>query len=230
VNIRSIIDRARAMANQFVAQGHDSVRLPVSEYRDWLRVNQKGDSDEAAKEYRVHLKVHYYLIRFLRDMGVEVLPVPVRAEAFAAWCLAHGKALTNQHEISHAVGDYIHDPLNPVTQCRHAGWDIAPGSGENPPLATLTIFGENSEQPEVMSVVLHKADGQVLTSLELLAADHTPQQAWEKAEAFLDKHAPARVFHDQTIRYPQYCPDCNALQVNVASEKDVEAAGRGQRG
>jgi hypothetical protein len=224
VNIRSIIDRAKAMAHQFVAQGHDTVRLPVMDYQDWLKVYQQSESGESLNEYRVQTKVHYYLIRYLADMGVEVTPVPVRAEAFAAWCLDTAHAPANPHETSHALGDYIHHPQTPTTQCRHQGWDIAPGSGDNPPLATLTIFGETSEQPEVMSVVLHRADGQVLTSLELLAAEHTPQEAWAKAEAFLDKYSPAKVFHDQTIRYPNYCGDCNALLVNVASEKDVEAA------
>lgn len=225
MNLRSIVDRAQAMANQFVAQGRDSVRLPVFDYQDWLRVYQKEEGGESLHEHRVSTKVHFYLIHFLRDMGVEVNPVPVRFSAYEAWCQASGHHPANQHDIAHAVGDYIHDALTPVTQCRHEGWDVAPGSGEANPLATLTIFGENSEQPEVMSVVLHRADGQVLATLELLAAEMPPQQAWEKAEAFLDKYAPARVFHDQTVRYPSYCADCNALLVNVASAQDIQAAG-----
>lgn len=224
MNIRSVIDRARAMANQFVGQGRDQVRLPVFDYQDWLRIYQKEETGESLHEHRVSSKVHYYLIHFLRDMGVEVLPVPVRWAEYEAWGKATGHNPANQHDIAHAVGDYIHDALTPVTQCRHQGWDVALGSGGTKPLATLTIFGENSEQPEVMSVVLHRADGQVLASLELLAAEMPPQEAWEKAQEFLDKHAPARVFHDQTVRYPHYCPDCNALLVNVASAQDIQAA------
>ncbi len=226
MNIRSVIDRARAMARQFVAAGKDSVRLPAFEYADWRVIHNRADDQEAQREFRVLSKVHYYLTRFLLDMGVEVLPVPVRAEAFLDWAKAGGHSIADQHALGHALGDYVNDPAAPVTQCRHRGWDVAPGSAGEPVLATITIFGETSEQPEVMSAVLHKADGQVLDTIEVLAADHAPQAAWEMVEEFLDRHRPERVFHDQVIRYPQYCPDCNGLQVNVASAADIAAAAK----
>jgi hypothetical protein len=162
-------------------------------------------------------------------MGVEVVPVPVRATDFSAWAKATNHVLTCQHELGHALGEYVNDTATPVTQCRQQGWDIATGSGEDPALTTITIFGESSEQPEVMSVVLHQADGQVLNTIEVLAADQTPQRAWELVERFLDHHRPTRVFHDQTIRYPNYCSDCNGLLVNVASAADIAVSGGAPR-
>lgn len=224
MNVRSIIDQARAMARQFVSAGREGVRLPAFEFADWRTIHDRPEDGPSLHEFRVLTKVHFYLTRFLRDMGVEVAPVPVRAVEFMAWAKATGHALSDQHELGHALGDYVNDAATPVTQCRHQGWDIAPGSGGEPTLATITIFGENSEQPEVMSAVLHRADGQVLDTIEVLAADHGPEQAWGMVEAFLDRHRPARVFHDQTIRYPNYCADCNGLLVNVASAADIAAA------
>jgi hypothetical protein len=225
VNVRSVIDQARAMARQFVSAGRESVRLPAFDFADWRAIHNRPEDGSSLHEFRVLTKVHFYLTHFLRDMGVEVIPVPVRAAEFIAWAQATGHALSDQHELGHALGDYVNDTLSPITQCRHQGWDIAPGSDTEPALATITIFGETSEQPEVMSAVLHRADGQVLDTIEILAADHPPERAWELVEAFLDRHRPARVFHDQTIRYPSYCADCNGLLVNVASAADIAASG-----
>jgi hypothetical protein len=226
VNISAIIDQARAMAQQFVAKGHDQVRLPVFDYEDWRQIYRRPAQGSSLTEYRQQSKSSFYLMHFLREMGVEVLPVPVKASQFLPWAEGTSHDLADGHELAHAVGEYVNDQATPVTNCQHS--DLISGLllGQGPALATVTIFGENNEQPEVMSVVIHRPDGQVLESLQLLAADHSPQEAWDLAVAFLDRFRPGRVFQDHTVRYPQYCTDCNALLLNVASAADVEAAAK----
>ncbi len=226
MNIRAIIDQARGLAQQFVAKGHDQVRLPVFDYQDWQAIYRRPAEGASLSEFRRQTKVNWYLMHFLRDMGVEVAPVPVRAGQFLPWAEKTSHDLSDGHELAHAVGEYVNDPASLATACRHS--DLAAGllPGQGPALATITIFGETGEQPEVMSVVIHRPDGQVLASLQLLADEYSPDQAWEKAVEFLDRFHPGRVFHDQTIRYPDFCPDCNDLLVNVASSADIEAAAR----
>lgn len=226
MNLSSLIEQARAMAKQFVAKGHAEVRLPVFDYEDWRQIYRRPAQGSSLSEFRQQTKTSFYLMHFLREMGVEVLPVPVRASQFLPWAQKTSHDLADGHDLAHAVGEYVNDPVTPTTGCRHS--DMLSGllPGQGPALATITVFGENNEQPEVMSVVIHRPDGQVLTSLEILAVDHTPQEAWDQAVAFLDRFRPGRVFHDHTIRYPEYCADCNALLVNVASAADIEAASR----
>ena len=95
-----------------------------------------------------------------------------------------------------------------------------------PKLATVTVYGDTPDQPEVMCVAMHNPDGYVLETLEILAADYSPEQAWQKAEVFLDRQAPEAVFQDREIRRPEFCADCNALLVNVASQEDISAPSR----
>lgn len=226
MNISAIVEQARAMARQFVAKGHESVRLPAFDYEDWRQIYRRPGQGSSLSEFRQQAKTSFYLMHFLREMGVEVLPVPVRGAEFLPWAAKTSHDLGDGHDLAHAVGEYVNDPATPVTACRHS--DLMAGLllGQGPALATVTIFGENNEQPEVMSVVIHRPDGQVLESLQILAVDHTPQEAWDQAVEFLDRFRPGRVFQDHTIRYPQYCPDCNALLVNVASAADIEAAAK----
>ena len=103
-------------------------------------------------------------MHFLREMGVEVLPVPVKAAQFLPWAENTSHDLADGHDLAHAVGEYVNDPATPVTACQHS--DLMAGLlvGQGPALATLTIFGETNEQPEVMSVVIHRPDGQIWTA------------------------------------------------------------------
>ncbi|MFH1033805.1 MAG: hypothetical protein V1806_04805 [Pseudomonadota bacterium] len=226
MNISAIIAEARAMAQQFVAKGHESVRLPAFDYEDWRQIYRRPAQGSSLDEFRKQSKTSFYLMHFLREMGVEVLPVPIKASEFMPWAAKTSHDLTDGHELAHAVGEYVNDEATPVTACRHS--DLMAGLllGQGPALATVTIFGENNEQPEVMSVVIHRPDGQVLDSAQFLAADHSPQEAWDQAVTFLDRYHPGRVFQDHTVRYPNFCPDCNALLVNVASAADIEAAAK----
>lgn len=220
MNLGHIIGEAKRLANSFVAKGHDSVRLPVIAFEDWLEIYEQTGDGPSLAEYRSQTKRNYYLMHYLRGMGVEVLPVPVRAPEFGVWARASGHNLADPHERAHAVGEYVNDIGVEPARCAHKS-PLASLGGENV-LATITVYGDTPDDPEVMTVVTHLRDGKVLDSREILAADHSPQQAWEVVETFLDERVPGRVYHDKVIRRPEYCPDCNSLQFSVASPDEMD--------
>lgn len=220
-----IVSEARAMAQRFVDQGGHTVKVPVFSYDDWRAVYGREPDGASVSAHRTQTRRNFYLMHFLRAQGVEVVPVAVRAEEFEAWAGDSGHDLGDGHGLAHAVGDYVNRPEARPAPCQHSSElidELARAAGA---VATITAFGEDGENPEVLSAVLHTPDGQVLATLELLAADMTAQQAWDKVERFLDRYAPKGVFHDRTVRRPEFCGDCNALLVNVASPEDV----RGQQ-
>lgn len=224
MNTSQIIGRAKTTAQAFVAQGKDEVRLPAFEYEDWREIYQKPAQGSSLTEFRQQVRLNWYLMTYLREMNVEVIPVPVRADAFLAWTQSSNHDLKDGHELAHAVGEYVNDMLVLPAACRHKDPVDGVLEGQGPPLATLTIYGEDPEEPEVMGVAIHRPDGQVLASLEILAADHSPDQAWEQAGRFLDRWNPAKVFHDRTVRRPEFCGDCNSLLLSVASPADIQAS------
>lgn len=224
MNTSQIIARARSLAEAFVGQGKDEVRLPVFDYEDWRAIYRKPSQGSSLSEWREQTRLNWYLMHFLRGMNVKVTPVPVRAEAFETWAAKGHHDLGDGHELAHAVGEYVNDTLVPPAACRHSDPGDGVSLGQGPPLATLTVFGETSDEPEAMAVAVHRPDGQVLASLEVLAAEHSPQEAWDQVDHFLGRWQPAKVFHDQTVRRPEFCADCNSLLLSVASQQDIAAA------
>ncbi|KIX11007.1 hypothetical protein [Dethiosulfatarculus sandiegensis] len=227
MNIREIIREAQALAAAFAEKGKKEIRLPVFSYADWLGVYKREDDQKAAEAYRELTRKNWYLIEFLKAKGM--IPQPVRVEAleFSAWAKGSGHKTGNPHDLAHAVGDYVNKEDAQISPCTHMEFPLGLPEGM-PCLATITVFGERPEEPEVMSVVLHRSDGSVLKSLEILANDYSPQQAWQMAMTFLDDHQPLGVLHDKTIRKPQFCSDCNSLLVHVAAREDIEAVMNGQ--
>jgi hypothetical protein len=226
MNTRGIIDRARKLAGDFKQKGHDRVRLPAFDYQDWLAVYSLPHNGESQLQFRGQVRHTWYLIHFLQEMGIKVEPVPVRSTEFLNWAGKNGASLKNGHDRGHAVGDYVNDPKNRPAPCNHADASELLKLGGEALFATITVFGEQPQEPEVMSVVLHLSDGSVVNSMQILADDHTPQEAWDMATGFLDKHQPQKVFHDRTVRTPSFCEDCGSLLVNVASPEDMAGAGQ----
>ena len=224
MNTRGIIDRARSLARDFKQNGHEKVRLPAFDYQDWLAVYALPHDEQSQLQFRGQARHTWYLIHFLKEMGIKVAPVPVRSGEFLSWAGENGSSLKNSHDRGHAVGDYVNSPQSKPAPCRHQDAADLLKLGGEAIFATITVFGEQPQEPEVMSVVLHLADGSVAETLEILADDHPPQKAWDLATAFLDQHQPEKVFHDRTIRTPGFCPDCGALLVNVASPQELENA------
>jgi hypothetical protein len=226
LSTRKIIDQAQALARDFVERGHRRVRLPVFAYEDWCEIYRRPPGGESLHAFRTQQRRTWYLMRFLGDEGVEVEAVPVKADELLDWAEGGDHDLNDPHELAHAVGEYVNRPQARTSACRHAELPQGTAQALGATLATLTVFGERPEEPEVMSIVLHRPDGAVLHSLEILACQHSPQEAWEQVQAYLDRHRPERVFHDRTVRRPEFCPDCNALLVHVASPEEVEDARR----
>lgn len=214
-----IISQSRDMARKFEGKGHEEVRLPVFSFEDWRLIYKKPAEGGALAEFRQQLRRNYYLFRFLRDQGIHVVPVPVRQTEFMAWLEGSDHKLSDGHETAHAIGDYVNRAQTPYAQCRHE--EVSDSLGEV--FATVTIYGETPDEPEIMCGVIHKPDGTVLATLEVLAADNSPQQAWNKITNFLDLHRPQGVFRDDIIRRPEFCSDCNGLLVSVADPDDVAA-------
>ncbi len=223
VNLAQIVDQARSLAQAFAQKGHQEVRLPVFGFEDWREIYHKPADGPSLAEFRVQLKRNWYLMHFLRRDGIKVLPVPVKPAPLMAWAADTGHQLDNGHDLAHAVGEYVNRPETPVAMCRHAEPEHL---SESRPglLGTVTVFGDTPDAPEIMSVVLHAGDGTVLSTLEILAAECSPQEAWQRVEIYLDDHGPGKVFQDQVIRRPEYCEDCGGLLVNVASAADICAS------
>lgn len=221
MDLNKIINQARAMAEAFVGAGRDEVRLPVFSYEDWCIIYDQPNTGESLDEYRSQTKQSWYLMHFLRAMNAVVHPVPVAAGPFAVWAKGSGHQLSDAHDLAHAVGEYVNDPATPLANCRHGS--LNPDYDGLGGLATITVLGESDKMPEVMTVVQHGSEGNVLQSLQLPAVDFSPEQAWELAKEFLDRVKPSKVFHDEKIRKPEYCPDCNGLLVSVASPEETKA-------
>lgn len=222
-----IIKEARAMTQAFVDKGGQQVKVPVFDYENWRQVYQRPADGDSLSAHRQHTRRNFYLMHFLRAQGVEVAPVVVRADEFNAWAKdyeGHDEHdMSDGHGLAHAVGEYVNRPQAQISPCQHdsgMGQMLAEVGGA---LATITSFGEDQDQPEVLSVAVHTSGGEVLTSLELLAADMSGEQAWGKVQKYLDSITPKAVFHDRTVRRPEFCGDCNALLVNVASPQDIAA-------
>ncbi|MCF8048325.1 MAG: hypothetical protein K9L19_12325 [Desulfarculaceae bacterium] len=221
MDLNKVINNSRDLARRFVAQGHDTVRLPVFSFSDWQAIYDRPSTGASLAEYRRQAKQNWYLMHFLREMNVEVVPVPVAAGPFSQWASDSEHNLGDPHDLAHAVGEYVNDEATPPATCRHGSLNSAyDGLGG---LATITVFGEEGGTPEVMTVVQHSSEGQVLQSLQLAAVDYSPETAWEEAKKFLDRIKPQRVYHDETVRQPEYCSDCNGLMVSVASPEEAAA-------
>lgn len=220
-----IIQEAEKLADTFIAQGLDSVRLPVFDFMDWCAIYKRPSEGASIAAFRDQLRRTWYLLHFLRKKGIEVHTVPVRENEFLAWAESGEHDLSDGHEIAHAVGEYVNDPAVPVSRCNHLGVPKEVLEQLGPNLATIAVFGEDPEEPEAIVTVVHRADGSVLDRIQVLAIEHTPEEAWDQIKTFLDSHKLERVFHDQSVRRPEFCPDCNSLMGNVASAEDIKAAG-----
>lgn len=224
MDIGVIVDQARSLAQAFKDKGHEEVRLPVFSFEDWREVYGREADGQALADFRIQQKRNWYLMHFLRRDGVKVKPVPIFPGQFHPWAEQTGHKLDNGHDLAHAVGEYVNRPETPVSMCRHhEAEDLA--AREPQLMGTITVFGETPQAPEIMSAVLHRPDGSVLSTLEILAVECSPQDAWQRVEMYLDDHQPSKVFHDKTIRRPEYCDDCNGLLVNVASPQEINAQG-----
>ncbi len=217
-----IIQQARGMAQRFAAGKNKQMRLPVFDFDDFLDVYNLSADGTSLTQFRDQCRRTWYLMHFMRGLGMEPVPIQVTSDGFEKWLESHPHDTSDGHELAHAVGDYINDPAIQPSQCEHSSEFV--GLAKGVALATITLFGEDPDMPEVVGVALHLHDGEVLETLEVFTAEHSPDEAWNIVQGFLDQHQPRRVFKDETVRRPEFCSDCGALLSNVASVQDVDAA------
>lgn len=209
------------MAQRFAAGDNKQMRLPVFDFDDFLDVYDLTPDGSALAKFRDHCRRTWYLMHFMRGLGMDPVPIQVTANGFENWLENHPHDTSDGHELAHAVGDYVNEPSVQPAKCSHSNEfaELAKGVG----LATITMFGENPDMPEVVGVALHLHDGEVIETLEVLTSEYSPQDAWNIVQGFLDRHQPKQVFKDDTVRRPEFCSDCGMLLCNVASAADIDA-------
>ena len=222
-----LINAAREHARVANEQGVRSMRLPVLSLRDWTEFFQQPVGLAAEEAHRTLQKRNYYFKHFLEGYGIEVTMVLCSASELRQWAADSNHPLTEEREKSHVLIHFINQPDLPPNKCVHKKPVTADLAGSSLELfATITMYGDNPEQPELMSTVVHTRDGQVADSLEILSVEHNPQEAFGLASELMARHGVKNAFHDPQVRTPQFCPDCNELLLNVAGSGEYEQLGR----
>ena len=212
-----IISGAMDQAQAARQQGVTSVRLPVLSFPEFCRIFKREDDLSSRQDHRAHQKRNFYFKRFLEEQGIDVTMVTCRSEELAAWAGETNHDLNTDRERTHALAHFVGRPELPAAACVHKRPLTSAMAGTGLELfATITTFGESSERPEVLSTAIHTRDGQVVESLEVLAVEHSPQEAFGLCADFMARHGVVNAFHDQVVRRPEFCPDCGELLVNVA--------------
>ena len=204
-------------------QGVTSVRLPVLSFTEYCRVFEHEDDFSSRQAHRAHQKRNFYFKRFLENQGIDVTMVTCRSHELATWAREHEHALNTDRERTHALAHFVSRPDLPPAACVHKRPLTAAMADSGLELyATITTYGESPERPEVLSTAVHTQEGQVVESLEILAVDHSPQEAFGLCSDFMAKHGVVNAFHDSTVRRPEFCPDCGELLVNVAGLSEYD--------
>jgi hypothetical protein len=212
-----IISGAMEQAKAAKQQGVTSVRLPVLSFSEFCRIFEREDDYSSRQDHRTHQKRNFYFKRFLEDQGIDVTMVTCRSEELKTWARETDHDLNTDQERTHALAHFVGRPELPAAACVHKRpLTTAMAECGLELFATLTTFGESSERPEILSTAVHTRDGQVVESLEVLAVEHSPQEAFGLCSEFMAKHGVVNAFHDQVVRRPEFCPDCGELLVNVA--------------
>ena len=218
-----IIHAAREHAQQAHQQGVRSIRLPVLSFKDWAEFFERPDGLADREAHRTLQKRNYYFKHFLQGHGIEVTMVLCTNRDLRIWADDNAHQLTGEREKSHVLIHYINQPDLPPTKCVHKRPLTADLAGSSLELfASITMFGDNPEQPELMSTVVHTRDGLVVDSFEALSVEHDPQEAFGLAAELMARHGVRNAFQDPQVRVPQFCPDCNELLVNVAGSREYE--------
>lgn len=222
-----LISTAREHAGQAHEQGVRSIRLPVLGFSDWAGFFERPDDLAAREAHRTLQKRNYYFKHFLENHGIEVTMVLCTVADLMQWAMDHEHPLLGERERAHVLIHFINQPDLPPTKCVHKRPLTADLAGSSLELfASITMYGDNPEQPELMSTVIHTRDGLVVDSLEALSVEHDPQEAFGLASELMARHGVGNAFHDPQVREPRFCPDCNELLLNVAGSREYKQLDR----
>lgn len=223
MNTAEIIRGAREHARLAGRRGLKTVRLPVTSFEEWAQIYGRADDEAGREAYRRQQKRNFYFKHFLEGQGIEVTMVTCRAQEVAEWAAANGHPMTTDQERTHVLAHYAGRPELPPAMCvqkKPLTADLA-GSGLEL-FATMTMYGESPEAPEILSTAIHTRDGWVVESLEVLGAENTPEEAFDLASRLMARHGVKSVFQDSRVRRPEFCPDCNELVVGTAGPHEYE--------
>lgn len=216
-----IVAEARQAAARAREMERRNVRLPVMNFTEWAALYGRHDNLAAREEHRFVQKRNFYFKRFLETEKIEVTMVACRAEAVAEWADNEGHPFFSDSDKTHVLAHYVSQPDLPPAQCVHKRpltADLAAAGLEL--FATMTVYGERPDLPEILSTVVHTRDGWVVESLEVLAAECGGDEAFDKAGSFMQRHGVKHAFQDPNVRRPEFCADCGELLVNTASEAE----------
>lgn len=223
MDLLKIINTARHQAKAAKERGLGQVKLSVLSYEDWARIYEQEDNLASREEHRTHQLRNYFFKHFLESEGLEVTMVACRADALLDWAEENGHPLTSKQEKTHVLAHFTHRPDLPPTTCIHNRPLTVGLAGMGMDLyATITAYGESPDNPQILSAAVHNRDGGVVESLDVLAAQHSMEEAFGMISELLAKHGVKNAFQDPEVRRPEFCPDCNELLVNVASEKEYQ--------
>ena len=223
VDTLQIIAKAQAFARMAREQEVKNVQLPVMDFQEWRQIFDKKDNLAAREEHRTMQKRNYYFKYYLKDQNIDVTMVTCRARDIIDWAKANDHPFGDANERTHVLTHYANQPDPPPSKCVHKRPDTSFMAGLGFELyGSLTIYGERTDQPELMTIVVHTRDGAVVDYLETPIVEHPMEEAFGLVMDFLKKYGVKNAFRDPNVRRPEFCPDCNELLVNVASPKEYE--------
>jgi len=221
-----IIAGAQEHARRAKEKGLKSLRLPVLRFEEWAELYGRSDDLAGREAYRAGQKRNFYFKRFLEAEGIEVTMITCQARAVAGWAEAHGHPMNSDPQRTHVLAHYVNQPDLPPARCVHKR-PLTPDLAESglELYATMSMYGENPDRPEVLSTVVHTRDGLVVESLEVLAVEHSPREAFRQATELMTRHGVTRAFHDPGVHRMEFCPDCGELLVAAAGPWEYERMG-----
>jgi len=220
LDTNELIREVQHTALHLVEHRVKSVPIPTLPYRDWLGVFHLDDGTEARRRFRMNLKRDFYLRHFLKRHDVSTETVFVNRELFLKWLAAKGETPGSFREMMLALNRYaLEKPAPP--RCEHVH-DLGVPPSELVLVGTVTLYGETPDWPEAMSAVAHLRDGTPVAYRNVLAVDHTPEEAGGICMNFLDSHRVRHVFKTPGVREPEFCEDCGDLLIKVADPNEVD--------
>ena len=219
MDTNQLIREVRHSALHLVEHEVESVPIPTLAYRDWLDVFHLEDETQTRERFRMNLKRDFYLRHFLKQHDVSTETVFVRKEPFLSWLTANGEAPGSFKETMIALNRYAMKKPGPP-RCKHVHDPGNVPSGRAL-VGTVTLYGETSDWPEAMSAVAHLLDGTPLAFQNVLAIDHSPEEAGRICLDFLDSYSVQHIFKTPGVVKPEFCEDCGDLLIKVADPEEV---------
>jgi hypothetical protein len=215
-----LIRQAMHSADHLLEHGVKEVRLPLLLYKDWLEFYGREDGGESRERRRLEQKLDWYLTHFLRAKEAKVEIALISRQTLLEELGELGSSLDTDKEKRTALNKLSQMGKGVPAPCKHT-FELNPVEEMLPKVGTVTLFGEPEDGPEIMSAVVHLKDGSTLAYENVLASEHSPQEAQAICLSFFDRYSVTEVFSSPGLHTPEFCEDCNELLVKVADPDEV---------